>query len=198
MLDEKTYLIYNIIDKQQILKLSEQEIPETENNDSSTLVTVGRLSKEKGIALACEVCHKLVEKGYPIQWFICGERDERKRLEKMIRYYNISEHFLLRNKENPYSYIKKSDIYVQPFLHEGYCLTLAEARILCKPIVSTDFSGAREQLGNNKGLIVNSDEKSLINGIELLISNEDIRLNYVRELIKDSNESSSKSTINCI
>lgn len=199
LLDEKTYLIYNIIYREQILKLAEQEIQEMEEADSIKLVTVGRLSKEKGIDLACKVCHKLVEKGYPIQWFICGEGDERKRLEEMIRDYNISEHFfLLGSKENPYPYIKKSDIYVQPSLHEGYCLTLAEARILCKPIVSTDFSGAREQLGNKKGLIVNSDEGSLTNGIELLINNADIRLNYIRELKKDSNEPSSKSIINFI
>lgn len=198
-LNEKTHLMYNIIDREQILKLAEEEIQEMEEADSIKLVTVGRLSKEKGIDLACKVCHKLVEKGYPIQWFICGEGDERKRLEEMIRDYNISKHFfLLGSKENPYPYIKKSDIYVQPSLHEGYCLTLAEARILCKPIVSTDFSGAREQLGNNKGLIVNSDEESLTNGIELLINNADIRLNYIRELKKDFNDITLKSSMDFI
>lgn len=67
--------------------------------------------------MACEVCHKLVEKGYPIQWSICGEGDERKRLEEMIRYYNISEHFfLLGNKENPYPYIKRV-IYMYNLLY---------------------------------------------------------------------------------
>ena len=36
---------------------------------------------------------------------------------------------LLGNKNNPYPFFKDCDIYVQPSRHEGYCITLAEARI---------------------------------------------------------------------
>ena len=36
------------------------------------------------------------------------------------------------------------DIYFQPSRHEGYGIALAEARIFCKPIVATDFAGAKE------------------------------------------------------
>ena len=52
--------------------------------------------------------------------------------------------------------MKQCDIYVQPSRHEGYCITLAEARCFNNPIVSTNFTGANEQiLHEHNGLIVN-------------------------------------------
>lgn len=38
------------------------------------------------------------------------------------------------------------NIYVQPSLHEGFCITLAEAKIFGMPIIAANFTGAREQL----------------------------------------------------
>ena len=35
---------------------------------------------------------------------------------------------------------------VQPSLHEGFCITLAEAKLFKMPIITTDFTGAKEQL----------------------------------------------------
>ena len=73
--------------------------------------------------------------------------------------------------ENPYPYISKADIYVQPSRHEGYCLSLAEAKCLCKPIITTNFTGAKEQIINgHNGYIVN-DEEDLYERIKFLIEN---------------------------
>ena len=41
--------------------------------------------------------------------------------------------------------MRDCDIYVQPSRHEGYCITLAEARCFTAPIVATNFAGAEEQ-----------------------------------------------------
>lgn len=56
--------------------------------------------------------------------------------------------------------MKHCDIYVQPLRHEGYCIISAEARHFNKPIVTTNFVGAVEQIKNNEtGLIVRFDER---------------------------------------
>ena len=91
----------------------------------------------------------------------------------MIKKNNLEEHFiLLGTKNNPYPYIKQCDIYVQPSRHEGYCITLAEARAFNKPIITTDFVGAREQIENgHDGLITKFDETEIYNAIKKLISN---------------------------
>ena len=51
-------------------------------------------------------------------------------------------------KENPYPYIKKADIYVQPSRYEGKSIAIDEAKILKKPIVVTNFSTAKDQIEN--------------------------------------------------
>ena len=53
---------------------------------------------------------------------------------------------LLGKKENPYPYIAACDLYVQPSRFEGYPMTVLEALVLGKPVVSTDNGGAKELL----------------------------------------------------
>ena len=94
----------------------------------------------------------------------------------MIALYEIIARFRLWVSNDSYKccrgccvtcpYYKDCDIYVQPSIHEGYCLTLAEAKVINKIIISTDFSGAREQFENYKnGTIVNNSVESFVDSI---------------------------------
>ena len=47
---------------------------------------------------------------------------------------------------NPYPFLKQADIYVQTSVHEGYGIAIAEAKAFDLPVVSTDCTGAYEQL----------------------------------------------------
>ena len=51
----------------------------------------------------------------------------------------------------------RADIYLQPSRHEGYCITLAEAKLFDAPIVATDFTGAREQLSQRANAVIAED-----------------------------------------
>lgn len=42
--------------------------------------------------------------------------------------------------------MKECDVYVESSRHEGYCITLPEDKVLKKPIVTTNFTGANEQM----------------------------------------------------
>mgnify|MGYP000185235271 CR=1 FL=1 len=62
--------------------------------------------------------------------------------------------------------MRDCDIYVQPSRHEGYCITLAEARLFASPIVATNFVGAKEQLANrNNGIVTGFSEEDISAGI---------------------------------
>lgn len=94
---------------------------------------------------------------------------------------------LLGTKLNPYPYIKNCDIYVQPSRSEGYCLTLAEAKILEKPIVVTEFAGSFEQIENQiNGIRVKNQNKDILDGIIYLLENENIKIE-LEENLKKSN-----------
>ena len=69
-------------------------------------------------------------------------------------------------QENPYPYIKNADLFVCSSLNEGYNLAISEAVILGVPVISTDCSGIRENLGNGKwGCIVENRKETLYQAI---------------------------------
>lgn len=190
----KTRMIHNIIDSKEIIKLSKEKI-----NINMDICTVARLSKPKGIDIAIEASRILLNKGIDVKWYVCGDGEEKDNLEKLIKEYKLEDNFfLLGATDNPYKYIANCSIYVQPSRHEGYCLTLAEARILCKPIVTTLFSGASEQVENKEtGTIVNVNPEEIANGIEELKQNIILREKYIENLKKEymNNEKNNKEHI---
>ena len=61
-------------------------------------------------------------------------------------------------------------------LHEGYCITLAEAKCFDNPIIATNFTGAREQLiETGCGLVSEIDENDLYMKIKEILDNEKLR-----------------------
>ncbi len=147
---EKTVLRYNLIDGNIIRKMA-QEGEKFPKGDMPNFLTIGRLDYQKGLDIAVEVCARLVQEGYKFKWYICGEGEERDNLERIIKTKHLEEVFiLLGNRLNPYGYLATCDLYVQPSRYEGYCTATAEAKVLGKPVVTTEVSGAREQFGENE------------------------------------------------
>ncbi|WP_236939179.1 glycosyltransferase [Evansella clarkii] len=166
----KTEVVISIVSPKVIVEMSLKEVNFDGDYKGIKLVTVGRLSREKGQDIAIKVLSKLRTEGYEIKWYCVGEGNNRQEYEKLIEKYNLKDYFILLGaKKNPYPYIKQADIYIQPSRNEGYCLTLAEARRLNKPIVTTNFTGASEQIQVGvTGLIAGSTE-DLYNNIKKLI-----------------------------
>jgi glycosyltransferase involved in cell wall biosynthesis len=50
--------------------------------------------------------------------------------------------------------MKNADVYVQPSLSEAFCTTVVEAKVLSKPIVSTDVDSVFEQLEHGKNALI--------------------------------------------
>lgn len=173
----KTEVFSNIVSKNLIQSQVEEGIGFQDDFGGIRILTVGRLALEKGQDIAIRVLAKLIDAGYNIKWYCVGEGSSRTKYEKLIKEYNLEEKFILLGADpNPYSYIDQCDIYVQPSRHEGYCITLAEARCLNKPIVTTDFAGAREQIKDGEtGLIVKVKEEEIYDGVKKLILYEELR-----------------------
>lgn len=181
---EKSSIAHNIVSEAYI-RSSLTKMPVNEyNNNSINLLTIGRLDKQKGYDLAVEACSMLKRRGYKFNWYVLGNGVEEDNIKKMIKEYGVQECFhLLGIRINPYPYIDQCDIYVQPSKHEGYGIAVAEARILNKPIVCTDFTGARDQMVNGQtGTITGFQAEEIATAIENLIMNGDKRNAYSRNL----------------
>ncbi|WP_077602084.1 glycosyltransferase [Oceanobacillus sojae] len=175
----------NKISSELILQMADEGAGFNDEFDGIRILTIGRLSKEKGQDLVIPVLAKLKEKGYKVRWYCVGEGNSRSAYEFLIKKYHVEREFILLGAHpNPYPFLKQCDIYVQPSRHEGFCITLGEAKVFGKPIITTNFTGAHEQIVHQKnGLITNIDEEEIYNSVEYLISNEEKRKRFEENLI---------------
>ena len=180
----KSEVLLNIISKELINEMAKEDINFDNEFDGVKIVTVGRLSKEKGQDLAIKALANLKKDGYKVRWYCVGEGNSREEYESLIKDNKLEEDFILLGATpNPYPYIKNSDIYVQTSRHEGYCLTLAEAKCLCKPIVTTNFTGAYEQIEHGiNGIIVSLNEDYIYKNVKCIIDNKYVSYNFIEKL----------------
>lgn len=176
-LKNKTDIFYNIINKDEIIRLADEKIGFNDNFNGIRILIVGRLTKQKGCDIVPEILDYLIKEGLNVKWYLVGDGEERDYLNKRIVEIGLENKLiLLGSKDNPYPYFKSCDIYVQPSRHEGYCITLAEAKIFNKPIITTAFVGALEQIeDNNTGLIVKFNIDELKDRIKKLIKDNKLR-----------------------
>lgn len=172
----KITAINNIIDVDDILTRSKEK-PLTEYPEESfNIVSCGRLSKEKGMDIAIDACKLIVDSGYTnIQWWIVGGGPVENDLREQINRLNLEKHVhLLGMQSNPYPYILKADLSVQPSRFEGHSVAIMESKILGKPIVATK-NAAKEQITHLvNGVLCDTDPKALTMAIKKVIEDKEL------------------------
>ena len=173
-LADKTTTIHNFYDFDAIYSKANESIEGLKSNGETVIVSTGRLSKEKGFDRVPAVTRKLVDDGYSIRWYIVGDGDQKDSIASAIKELGLEDHVILTGFiANPYPYVKQCDIYVQPSYTEGFCTSTMEAKILRRPVVTTDVPGMNEQFVNEyDGLIVESSVDGLYQGIKRMIDDK--------------------------
>ena len=91
-------------------------------------------------------------------------------------------------KENPYPYMSKADIYVQTSIFEGFGMTIAEAKLLHRPVVSTNFDVVHDQIiDHQNGLIAEMTPDSVAEKILELHQDKSLRNCIVSNLEQETN-----------
>lgn len=186
-MDNKIEVLNNIISSKSIKLMSKQGEGFKDKFNGIRILTVARLSKEKGQYLTIPVLARLKREGYNIIWYCIGDGISRREYEELVKQYNLeNDYIFLGSQSNPYTMMKDCDIYVQPSIHEGFCITLAEARCFNAPIITTNFTGAREQIIDGKtGLISDISEKGLYINIKKILDDIDLKNNISKHLELD-------------
>ena len=119
-------VIYNYLDAEKVLdkaKDNNENISLKKDNDDNAiiLVSVARLVPQKGIDRLITVHAKLINDNIMHKIYIVGDGPLKQVLEKQITDLNVGDTFiLLGQKENPYPYIKESDVFCLLSNFEGY------------------------------------------------------------------------------
>lgn len=183
----KTLVMHNVMNREEIICNSQEDIQQ--RYERNAILTVGRLSKEKSQQMVPKVARLLLDAGYDIHWYLVGDGPMREEIEQEIKKHDVTGRVVLLGTQlNPYPYIKNCDIYVQPSFSEGYCTTTVEAKILHKPIVTTDAPGMREQfVSGENGLIVDAmTPEALFEGIKTLLDHPELCRKFTDNLKLES------------
>src|SRR5690606_798376 len=136
----KTMVVYDILAEEVIKKMATESLNFDIHFKGLKILTIGRLATQKGYEIAIEAAYCLKKSNINFKWYAIGEGPLKDELIREIKKKELEESFILLGTFiNPYPYIRQCDIYCQPSRFEGYGLAIAEARILSKPIVATNF-----------------------------------------------------------
>jgi len=154
---------------------------EVSNLTEKRLISVGRLSPEKGYDDLIEVFNKLHKKKLDWHLDIIGDGKEKDKILKKIHEYELEDYITLHGYQKP-SYInsllKKSSIYLMTSLTESFGIVLIEAMNYGIPCIAFDSAeGASEIIINNVNgfLVSNRNKDDMINKIIKLIDDENLR-----------------------
>lgn len=149
-----------------------------------SFITIGHVVKSKGFDLAVRAAKQLKEKGYKFHWYFLGAVPYASFAHDIIEVNGVEDCItLLGGRVNPYPYIRQADIVVHPSRFEGKSIALDEAKLLCKPIVVTNFSTVRDQFENGvNASICQMYPGSIADAIENLLKCPKIVHSYIDNL----------------
>lgn len=186
--EDKIDVIHNVYDIDNIVEKSKEPCV-YDREERLKIVTVARISPEKGILQAIQAAKTLKDNQKDFVWIFVGKNEGvyYEKCKQEIMKSDLAENVLFTGVQtNPYPFFRTADIYVQPSECEALPGTIVEALVLEKPIVSTRTYGALELIKNGKnGLLCDFDSKEMFIKINELVNNHDLR----QKLINGSKES---------
>lgn len=173
---DKMRVIYDIISPKLVRNMANEGQGYDDKFDGIRILTIGRHVHLKGYDMAIDAAKLLKENGVNFRWYSIGEGVLTNDLKKQVKEKGLEDNFIfLGTYTNPYPFIKECDIYCQPSRFEGFGMAIAEAKILEKIIIATNFDIVYDQIENMKnGLIVNMNSKDIYMGIKNILKDENL------------------------
>ena len=154
-----------------------EEVDDIECNiKSKQIISVGRLTYQKGFDMLCDVAKVVLKDNKGWKWLILGDGEDKDKLRSKIKEYGLENKLILKgNVSNVEEYYKNSSLYVMTSRFEGLPMTLLEAKTYKLPIVSFNcLTGPSEIVKNNvNGYLINPENvEAMSNKLNILMNDE--------------------------
>jgi glycosyltransferase involved in cell wall biosynthesis len=150
------------------------------------IVTVGRLSREKGHIILIRAFAAMEQNDWYLH--IVGDGKERPSLENEVRKFGIQERVIFHGQiKNFHQILGESSIFVLPSFYEGFPNALLEAMSVPLACISSDcIAGPGDIIQNGKNgiLVATGDVNKLIEALNLLTTDSILREQLASEAIK--------------
>ena len=188
--DVESSCIYNPLNKDEIINLIKKKVNISFfKKKCLNFINVARLEDQKDHMTLLNAFLNL-KNIINFRLLIIGDGKNKKKMEKFIKENKlINEVKILKNINNPFPYIKKSDAFILSSKYEGLPNVLLESIILNKLIISSDCpTGPKEILDNGKGglLFKTGDSIDLAKKILFFVNNKkecDQKIKYAKKRI---------------
>ena len=186
---DKTEVIYNPIDTGHIARMAYSPIwDDNFKTDVFTIISVGEMTEAQRYHLIPSVVSKMTALAPSLQfrWYIiacCSEQYIRK-VNDEIRQHKVSDFVkLLGRRDNPYSYVSQSALFVDMSDSVAFPNAVVEALSLHVPAVSLCKEPTRELMPKEMGYV--SDLEELPLRLTRLVMDEDGAYSRMKQKAKD-------------
>lgn len=165
-LSNKTVCVYNCCNYEKIKKMANED-PYIYGKGIN-LLTVARISEEKGLLRCIDIMKELNRRGYGFFWHIIGDGVQKTELLQKIQENGLDEYVICHGEtNNPYRYMKNASALFVPSYHEAAPMVFMEAKALGLPILATDTCSAKEMVADTgAGIVCDNQEEAIF---ELLL-----------------------------
>jgi glycosyltransferase involved in cell wall biosynthesis len=177
---EKISILHNAVDQKNLSlpdgfdkkkMRSELNIPEK----NFIIGSVGRIVWEKGYDLLLSAFKNILEKHPDSFLILVGDGPELKKLKNMARKLNIFDKVIFAGyRQDAAKWISLFDIFVASSKMESFSLASLEAMHLGTPVIITDHFSSKDIL-SRASMVVPCSDKGIIEGIEKLMENPELR-----------------------
>lgn len=147
------------------------------DEDAALLLTVGRLTEQKGQLHLVRAMRSVVETHPQARLLIAGTGELESALRAEVSRLGLEDHVtLLGLRRDVDQLLRAADLFVLPSLWEGLSIALLEAMAAALPVVATRVSGTDQVLRHGEsGLVVEPrDEDALAKALQAVLDDPEL------------------------
>ena len=150
------------------------------SKNEHVLLSIGRLSEQKGFHIVISILPDLIKKLGPIKYYIAGVGDYQVKLQDLANRLNVTDSVIflgaVKNEDLNY-YYNLADVYVLPSIgNEGFPFVIFEAMACAKPIITANLGSIPFVIKQDEnGILVRpGDSRGFKRSIFRVIENPDL------------------------
>lgn len=165
---EKVMTCNNLIDYSKIARLAKEDIIIKRDDSVTTFINVARHDEHQKRITRLIDCAKSLKKGdKQFRILLVGSGPDTEGYKRLVENNDVSDKFIFVGKQsNPYPYFEISDCVILTSDYEGYPVTYIEAKVLNKPIITTDVSDSKKDIENKFGIVTEKNTQAIYNAMK--------------------------------
>ena len=196
-LSDSTVTVTNCHDYEKIKRLAAKS-PVLYDNSVVNVVSVARLSAEKGIDRGIRAVAAAINEGCKVHYHIIGDGIQRPSLENLVDELEIRESVTFYGStDNPYRYMKNTDLLLIPSYHEAAPLVIDEAMCLGLPVLSTETTSSNDMiLERDIGWVCKNDQENILRKLIEIVKESQLLFDYKKMLcVQDCSNSDAVNSL---